>query len=85
MHHQSRSRPPHRRRRGFGERRALTGEPLAPQLTATAAAQGEGETGVDHIKVIRSFFSHLPAKVDHGTREAAEADLAHYAREYRPD
>src|SRR6201997_2018485 len=69
----------------LGERRALTGEPLAPQLTATAAAQREGLVGDGHIKVIRSFLSHLPAEVDLFTREAAEADLAAKARGYRPD
>src|ERR1700757_667427 len=60
----------------LGERRALTGEPLAPQLTATAAAQREGLVGDGHIRVIRSFMSHLPAEGDLFTREAAEADLA---------
>ena len=69
----------------LGERRALTGEPLAPQLTATAAAQRDGLIGDGHVKVIRSFFAHLPAEVDLGTREAAEADLARKAGEYRPD
>src|SRR5271168_744567 len=69
----------------LGERRALTGELLAPQLPATAAAQRDGEIGDGHIKVIRSFFSHLPAEVDLPTRDAAEADLAEQARGYRPD
>ncbi len=69
----------------LGEHRALTGEPLAPQLSATAAAQREGLIGDGHVKVIRSFFAHLPAEVDLSTREAADADLAHHARGYRPD
>jgi hypothetical protein len=69
----------------LGERRALTGEPLAPHLSATAAAQRDGEIGDGHIKVIRSFFAHLPAEVDLPTREAAEADLADQASGYRPD
>src|ERR1700758_3819443 len=69
----------------LGERRALTGEPLAPQLTATAAAQREGLVGDGHINVIRSFLSHLPPEVDLSTREPAEADLADKARGYRPD
>ncbi|ORA80436.1 hypothetical protein BST29_16610 [Mycobacterium malmoense] len=38
------------------ERRALTGEPLAPQLSTTAAGQRRGLIGEGHIKVIRSFF-----------------------------
>ncbi|WP_122498334.1 DUF222 domain-containing protein, partial [Mycobacterium attenuatum] len=69
----------------LGQRRALTGEPLAPQLSATAAAQRDGLVGDGHIKVIRGFFAHLPAEVDLATREAAEADLARKASEYRPD
>lgn len=66
----------------LGERRALTGEPLAPQLSATAAGQRRGLIGEGHIKVIRSFFGHLPAEVDLSTREA---DLAGKARTYCPD
>ena len=69
----------------LGERRALTGEPLAPQLSATAAAQRDGLIGDKHVEVIRSFFAHLPAEVDPGTRQAAEADLAGKAGGYRPD
>src|SRR6201998_3311289 len=69
----------------LGERRALTGESLAPQLKATATAQREGLIGDGHVRVIRSFFAHLPAEVDASTREAAEADLAEKAGGYRPD
>jgi hypothetical protein len=69
----------------LGERRALTGEPLAPQWSATAAAQRDGLIGDGHVKEIRRFFAHLPAEVDLDTREAAEADLAGKARGYRPD
>jgi Domain of unknown function (DUF222) len=69
----------------LGERRALTGEPLAPQLEVTAAGQREGLIGDGHVRVIRSFFAHLPAEVDLSIREAAEADLAGKAGGYRPD
>lgn len=69
----------------LGQRRALTGEPLAPLMTATAAAQRDGLIGDGHVREIRSFFAHLPVEVDLPTRQAAEADLAHKAREYRPD
>ena len=69
----------------LGPRRALNGLALAALLTATAAAQAAGLIGDAHIKVIRSFFSHLPAAIDLGTRESAEADLAGKARDYRPD
>ncbi|WP_230870588.1 HNH endonuclease signature motif containing protein [Mycobacterium canetti] len=71
--------------KALGQRRALTGEPLAPQLTATAAAQRQGLIGDGHVKVIRAFVAHLPAEVDVSTREAAEADLAGKAAQYRPD
>jgi Domain of unknown function (DUF222) len=69
----------------LGERRALTGEALAPHLSATATAQRDGLIGDGHVKVIRSFFTYLPEEVDLGIREAAEADLADKARGYRPD
>ena len=69
----------------LGHRRALTGEPLAPQLAATAAGQRDGVIGDGHVKVIRSFFAHLPAEVDLLTREAVETVLAHHASNYRPD
>ena len=69
----------------LGERRALTGESLAPQLKASATAQRQGLIGDGHVRVIRSFFAHLPAEVDLPTREAAESDLARKASEYRPD
>ena len=69
----------------LGERRVLSGEPLAPQLHATAAGQRRGLIGDGHIRVIRSFFAHLPAEVDLPTREAADADLADKAGQYRPD
>src|SRR5258705_7725008 len=68
----------------LGERRALTGEPLPPHLTATAAAQRQGLIGDAHVRVIRSFFAHLPAEVDPATRQAAEAHLAPKASGYRP-
>ncbi len=69
----------------LGERRALTGQPLAPVLTATAAAQRQGHIGADHIQVIRGFFRHLPSWVDIQTREHAEAHLADRATQFRPD
>jgi Domain of unknown function (DUF222) len=69
----------------LGPRQALTGEPLAPILTATATAQREGLIGDGHVRVIRRFFTHLPAEVDLSTRDAAEADLARKATQYRPD
>ncbi|WP_141681654.1 DUF222 domain-containing protein, partial [Mycobacterium malmoense] len=71
--------------RDLGERRALTGEPLPPLLSATAAGQRAGLIGDGHVKVIRGFLSALPAEVDALTRQAAEADLAGKAAGYRPE
>ena len=69
----------------LGERRALNGEPLPPVLEATAAAQRNGELGPGHITVIRTFWHRVPEFVDIETRAKAEADLALYAIDYRPD
>lgn len=44
----------------LGPRRALSGEPIAPVLAATAAAQKTGKLGAEHIKVIRRFCQPLP-------------------------
>src|ERR1700712_1441328 len=48
----------------LGERRALSGEPLAPVLAATAAAQRNGQVGAGHVAVIRGFVHRLPDFVD---------------------
>ncbi|WP_156744926.1 DUF222 domain-containing protein, partial [Mycobacterium sp. 852014-52450_SCH5900713] len=71
--------------RALGTRHTLTGEPLAPQYAATAAAQRAGNIGASHIAVIHRFFDELPCCVDAPTREAAEADLARWAGEQRPE
>ena len=69
----------------LGPRRALTGEPLPPLLTGTAAARHDGTIGAGHVHVIRRFLDHLPCSIDIGTREKAEAHLADLATEHRPD
>ncbi|MBO0882958.1 MAG: 13E12 repeat family protein, partial [Mycobacterium sp.] len=69
----------------LGQRCALTGEPLAPQLPATAAVQRGGKIGPDHVRVIRGFLRDLPCWVDTGTRAHAEAQLADLATQYRPE
>ncbi len=63
----------------LGQRRALTGEPLAPVLAATAAAQRDGRLGSEHVAVIRRFYHQLPGWIDVDTRAHAEADLARLA------
>jgi hypothetical protein len=69
----------------LGPRRALTGEPLAPKLEHTAAGQRAGLIGVDHVRIIRRFFTRLPHFVDEPTRADAERKLADVASQYRPD
>ena len=69
----------------LGERTAITGEPLSPQLEATAAGQRDGQLGAGHVAVIRSFVNRLPDFVDLETRRAAEAQLARLGTQHRPD
>ncbi|MBO0882617.1 MAG: HNH endonuclease, partial [Mycobacterium sp.] len=69
----------------LGARQALTGEPLAPQLPATAAVQRGGKVGPDHVRVIRGFLRDLPCWIDADTRAHAEAQLAELATRYRPE
>ncbi len=69
----------------LGERQALTGEVLAPTLSATAAAQRQGLIGDGHVRVIRGFFANLPSGVDPCIQEHADQDLAQQARGFRPD
>ncbi|BBY20060.1 HNH endonuclease signature motif containing protein [Mycobacterium stomatepiae] len=69
----------------LGPRRAITGEPLRPLLTATAEVQRDGKIGPSHISVIRQFFDRLPQSVDIETRECVERDLAEHAAQYRPE
>jgi hypothetical protein len=69
----------------LGERKAITGGPLPPLLTATASAQRAGNIGTEHVRVIRGFWHRLPEFVDVDTRQQAEAQLARLGHEHRPD
>jgi uncharacterized protein DUF222 len=69
----------------LGERQALTGEPLPPRLSSTAAAQRQGMLGEAHVRVIRGFLHELPCWIDAPTRDHAEAQLAQFATQYRPE
>jgi hypothetical protein len=57
----------------------LTGEPLAPVLAATAAAQAAGVINGEHVETIRDAMSRLPGFVDTATREQIERDLVRLA------
>ena len=63
----------------LGPRRALTGEPLAPVLAATAAARWAGLINGEHVDKIRDAMNHLPGFVDAPTREQIETDLVRLA------
>ncbi|AEV73176.1 protein of unknown function DUF222 [Mycolicibacterium rhodesiae NBB3] len=63
----------------LGPRRALTGEPLEPLLTATAAAQAAGLINGEHVEKVRDAMSRLPGFVDTVTREQIERDLVRLA------
>jgi hypothetical protein len=69
----------------LGERRALTGEPLAPVLAGAAAAQRAGTLGAGQVKVIRRFYHQLPGWIDQGTRDQVEARLAGQGTHFRPE
>jgi len=68
----------------LGPRRTLTGEPLAPVLAATAAAQAAGSINSEHVDKIREAMSRVPGFVDAATREEIERDLARIATEVGP-
>ncbi|WP_139803295.1 DUF222 domain-containing protein, partial [Mycobacterium avium] len=69
----------------LGPRVGLTGEPIAPALAATAAAQRAGLLGPEQVAVIRKFCHQLPGWIDQATRERAETDLANQGGRYRPE
>ncbi len=69
----------------LGPRRGLTGEPLAPVLAATAAAQRQGTLGPGQVAAIRKFCHQLPGWVDQATRDQAEAKLATEGTRFRPE
>ncbi|OBH48045.1 HNH endonuclease signature motif containing protein [Mycobacterium mantenii] len=71
--------------RDLGPRHGLTGEPVAPVLAATAAAQRDGRLGTGQVAVIRKFYHQLPGWIDAATREQAEAKLASEGTRYRPE
>ncbi|MDI3314065.1 MAG: HNH endonuclease signature motif containing protein [Mycobacterium sp.] len=69
----------------LGPRRALSGDRLQPLLACTALAQRSGTVGAGHVAVIRGFWHRLPAWVDSRAREQAEAKLAGYSAQFRPE
>jgi hypothetical protein len=68
----------------LGPRTTLGGQPLAPLLAHTAAAQAAGRIGAEHLATITGFFHDLPPHIDATTRAQAEADLARIATTLGP-
>jgi len=65
-------------------RRILSGEVLPPVLPHTAAALAAGEIGLGQVRVITETMGAIPASVSGEQHEAAEAELARYARSFAP-
>jgi len=69
----------------LGPRRALSGQPLEPRLPNVAAAQAKGAINAEHVRIIRRFFTELPAAVDYETRQGCETTLADIAPTLGPE
>ena len=62
-----------------------SGETLAPELPATAAAVATGAISAAHAQVISQAMRQLPTSLDTAERVHAEEDLAGHARNLDPD
>ena len=69
----------------LGPRKALSGEPLAPVLPATAAAQALGLITDEHVKEIRKGIAKLPGFVDHAHPQPDRSGLGPQHRRHRPE
>lgn len=69
----------------LGPRAALTGQPLGPELPATAAAQAAGLITEAHAAVMTDFAARIPAGVDPQEVAAVEANLAELASVFTPE
>jgi hypothetical protein len=63
----------------LGPRQALSGEPLAPVLAATAAAQALGLITREHVEVIGKGMVRLPRLLDPATRDQIEVEWVRHA------
>ncbi|BBZ14403.1 hypothetical protein MBRA_45980 [Mycobacterium branderi] len=66
-------------------RTSLTGQPLPPELPATAVVWRDGHLDTQHLRVIQSFMRDLPADTPPPIIEEAEVFLADQATQLRPD
>lgn len=69
----------------LGPRTSLTGQPLPPELPATAAAFHAGTLDADHLNTIETFLDELPEHLPAAEVARAEAFLADKAADLRPD
>lgn len=65
-------------------RGALSGEPLEPELPATAKGQALGMLNGEHVEVIRKAMARMPGFVDPHTRRQIEVDLVRTATRVGP-
>ncbi|MCR5978325.1 DUF222 domain-containing protein [Gordonia jinghuaiqii] len=70
--------------RVLGKWADMQGSRLEPKFPETANAVADGDISSSHVDVIIDVMNKIPAAVDATEKEAAEAALAHYAREYDP-
>lgn len=68
----------------LGPRTALTGEPLAPRLPETAAAQARGDIGAEHVAIIRKCLKDAAPYIDIAARDDIDHNLAHKAAHNTP-
>ncbi len=69
----------------LADRLTLTGQPLPPQLPATAIAWRHGHLDEHHVHIIATFSRELPQATPAPVAERAEAFLADHASALRPD
>jgi len=69
----------------LAETTTLTGQPLPPQLPATAVAWHAGQLDIDHLRVIQRFVRDLPDHITPDVAARSEAFLAEHAATLRPD
>ncbi|WP_238418938.1 HNH endonuclease signature motif containing protein [Gordonia sp. 'Campus'] len=68
----------------IGEFPDMQGQILEPTYVETAKGVADGGISVRNVDVIVDVMRKIPASVDEAEKEAAEATLAHYARDYDP-
>ncbi|TQC46952.1 HNH endonuclease [Rhodococcus sp. WS4] len=71
--------------RELGVGHTLSGDPMPPALPETAAAQRDGDIGVDHVRAVAKVMRKIPHAVGNDAVAHAEAVLARLAREGTPE